>query len=100
LELSSKGLVQSIVVASKDRLCRFGIYLIKWQLEQNSVELVVLDTIDKTPEEEFTKDILAVLQVFACRWNGKRKYLIKNKKNQITIDVESNQTVTKMESHL
>jgi predicted site-specific integrase-resolvase len=98
LDLSNKGLVEQVVVASKDRLCRFGFDLLKWQFEQNSVKLMVLDTLDKSPEEEFTEDILAILQVFACRWNGKRRYFIKNKKNQIEIDIDSKETTRKLET--
>jgi putative resolvase len=100
LELSNKGLVQTVVVASKDRLCRFGFDLLKLQFEQSNVKLVVLDTIDKSPEDEFTEDILAILQVFACRWNGKRKYLVKNKKNQITVNIDPDKTVGELETLL
>lgn len=100
LDLSNKGLVESIVVTSKDRLCRFGFDLLEWQLEQNNVKLVVLDKTDKSPEEEFTEDILAVLQVFACRWNGKRRYTFKNKKDQVTVDITSDQTTSSLETHL
>lgn len=89
LTMSNKGLVEEVVVASKDRLCRFGFDLLKWQFEQCSVKLVVLDKIDKTPEQEFTEDILSILQVFACRWNGHRKYSVENKKNKITININS-----------
>lgn len=84
---SSRGEVDSIVVFSKDRLCRFGFELLEWQFIQNNTKLVVHEQVDKTPEEEFTEDILAILQVFACRWNGKRKYRIdKNKEIQIEVN--------------
>lgn len=91
LELSNKGEVNEIIISSKDRLCRFGFELIEWQFLQNNTKIVVLDQTDKTPEQEFTEDILAILQVFACRWNGKRKYKItnKNKKNQIEIELDT-----------
>ena len=91
LELSHKGLVEELVVASKDRLCRFGFELLQWLFTTNNVKLVVLDKSNKTKEEEFTEDILAILQVFACRWNGKRKYKcsIENQKNTITIDINA-----------
>lgn len=100
LEWSNNGLVDEIVVSSKDRLCRFGFELIEWQLLQNNTKIVVLDKTDKTPEQEFTEDILAVLQVFACRWNGKRKYTVRhpeNKENQIEIDINTNKNISKME---
>lgn len=86
LEQSNKGAVGEVVVFSKDRLCRFGFELLEWCFLQNDTKLVVQNKIDKTPEQEFTEDILAILQVFACRWNGKRKYRInENKEVQIEI---------------
>jgi predicted site-specific integrase-resolvase len=100
LDLSDKGLVDKVVVASKDRLCRFGYDLIKWQFEKSNVELLVLDQSDKSPEQEFTEDVLAILQVFACRWNGSRKYSIKNKKNSFEINIDSNKNVKRVERRL
>jgi predicted site-specific integrase-resolvase len=93
MENSNKGLVKSIVISSKDRLCRFGFELLEWQFLQNNTRLVVLEQIDKTPEQEFTEDILAILQVFACRWNGKRRYSLKNKESTIEIDVNSERNI-------
>jgi putative resolvase len=87
LEQSNRGLVSHVIVSSKDRLCRFGFELLEWQFLQNDTKLVVLENIDKTPEQEFTEDILAILQVFACRWNGKRRYNIENKKSTTEIDI-------------
>lgn len=82
------GRVEEIVVASKDRLCRFGTELIQWLCDKNNTKLIFLEQSDKSPEQEFTEDVLAILQVFACRWNGKRKYTInQGKKNKIVIDV-------------
>jgi predicted site-specific integrase-resolvase len=98
LEESNKGRVGQVVVASKDRLCRFGFELIEWLFLQNNTKLVVLEHIDKTQEQEFTEDILAILQVFACRWNGKRKYTNKNTQNQIATNINSKETINNMES--
>lgn len=96
LEESNNGKVTSIVIFSKDRLCRFGFELLQWQFSQNNTELLVHDKSDKTPEQEFSEDILAILQVFACRWNGKRKYRIdKDKEVQIEIKQSSEETSTK-----
>lgn len=87
LEKSNSGKVNEIVVFSKDRLCRFGYELLEWSFAQNNTKLVVHEQLDKSPEQEFTEDILAILQVFACRWNGKRKYRI-NKKQEVQIEVQ------------
>lgn len=82
MEQSNKGLVQEVLVSSKDRLCRFGFELIEWMFNENNTKIVVLERTDKSPEQEFTEDILSILQVFACRWNGKRRYTIKNEKDK------------------
>jgi predicted site-specific integrase-resolvase len=87
LRMSNKNEVGEIVVFSKDRLCRFGFELLQFQFSENDTKLVVYEQIDKSPEAEFTEDILAILQVFACRWNGKRKYKI-NKNTEIQIETK------------
>lgn len=87
LRLSNKGNVGEIVVFSKDRLCRFGFELLEFQFSENDTKLVVQNKIDKSPETEFSEDILAILQVFACRWNGKRKYKI-NKNTEVQIETK------------
>ena len=93
LKLSNKGEVGEIVVYSKDRLCRFGFELLQFQFSENSTKLVVYEQIDKSPEEEFSEDILAILQVFACRWNGKRKYKI-NKNTEVQIETKQSPETT------
>jgi putative resolvase len=87
LKMSNKNEVGEIVVFSKDRLCRFGFELLQFQFSENDTKLVVYEQIDKSPEAEFTEDILAILQVFACRWNGKRKYKI-DKNTEIQIEAK------------
>jgi len=96
LELSNRKCVKQIVVSSKDRLCRFGFELLQWQFAQNNTELLVLEQADKTPEQEFTEDILAILQVFACRWNSKRRYVVKNQENQVEININPEENVQNM----
>jgi predicted site-specific integrase-resolvase len=64
-------------VASKDRLARFGVELIEWICNQYGTKILVLDSNNKTQEIELSEDIMSILQVYCCRWNGKRRY--KNK---------------------
>jgi predicted site-specific integrase-resolvase len=87
LERVQNGTVQQIVVASKDRLCRFGYELIEQICRLHDTELLVLDQTDKTKEQEFTDDLLSIVQVFCCRWNGKRRYQTCIEKNQIEINI-------------
>lgn len=96
--LSNQNRINEIVVSSKDRLCRFGFELLHWQFLQNNTKILVLDQSSKTTEEQFTEDILAILQVFACRWNGKRSYNTKNttsksKKNKTQIELNSEENI-------
>lgn len=69
-----QGEVSSIVVASRDRLARFGFELIEWMCTEFGTKIVVLDTEDTTPESELGKDLMSIVQVYCCRWNGKRRY--------------------------
>lgn len=77
LGLVKQGKVSAIVVASRDRMARFGFELIEWMCTEFGTKIVVLDNEDTTPESELSKDLMAIVQVYCCRWNGKRRY--KNK---------------------
>ena len=63
-----------LVVAHRDRLCRFGLGTIQYLVEQNGGELVVLDKTVHSPSEELTADLLSILHVFSCRMPGLRRY--------------------------
>ncbi len=79
LERSSKGLVEEVVVAYRDRLCRFAFELLQWVFHCHGVKLVVCnETLDAqgsaNKHSELTEDLLAIINVFSCRVNGRRKY--------------------------
>ena len=74
LEQVQGGLVNEVVVAHKDRLARFGTELIEWILQRAGARLVVLDQAILSPTEEVTQDLMAIVHVFSCRLNGKRRY--------------------------
>lgn len=81
LERLLQGNSIKLVVAERDRLCRFGFELIDYLITKNGGEIVVLDQIECSPEGELVSDILSILHVFSCRVHGMRKY-----KNQIKED--------------
>lgn len=64
----------TLVVAHRDRLCRFGFELFEYMVEQNGGEILVLDDATYSPEQELTKDLLSILHVFSCRMHGLRRY--------------------------
>ena len=63
LGLVQAGLVSSVVVASRDRLARFGFELIEWICSQHSCKVVVLDCAPE--EEEHGEDLYTVVDGMA-----------------------------------
>lgn len=74
LRMSGQGRVRQVVVASRDRLCRFAFDLLEWFFGENSTELKVHFEEDQSKEQELSDDLLSIIQVFCCRRNGKRRY--------------------------
>jgi putative resolvase len=74
LEQSMSGRVEEVVVAHRDRLCRFGFELLEFIFSHNGTRLTVEDGALASPEQELAQDVLAILQVFSCRQQGKRRY--------------------------
>jgi putative resolvase len=87
LEAVQKGSVQTIVVASRDRLARFGFDLIKWLCDQHGTTIMVVSDDNSTPTEELGKDLLSIVQVYCCKWNGRRRY--KRKEEEIGVDTNA-----------
>ena len=75
LDKVHEGVVKEVVVAHKDRLARFGVELIAAELRRCGASLVILDQENDKPEgQELVEDLTAVVHVFSCRLNGKRRY--------------------------
>lgn len=82
LDLAMRGNISEVVVAHRDRLCRFGFELIEWIFERNNVKLSVLDGDDhKSPNEELADDILSIIHVYSCKQMGKRRYTVSKDKD-------------------
>jgi len=82
LELAKDGLLEEVVVAHRDRLCRFAFELVEHILELHQVKLLVLDKQEHSDEQEISEDILSILQVYICKQNGKRRYKTKSKSDK------------------
>ena len=74
LERAMRGDVKELVVAHRDRLCRFGFDLVEWIIEKNGGRVMVLDNLEVSPYTELTRDLLSILHVFSRRLHGLRKY--------------------------
>ncbi|WP_425311520.1 IS607 family transposase [Planktothrix rubescens] len=71
----------TIIVACRDRLCRFGFQLFEFMAEQNGGNIVVLENPIYCPETELTADLLSIIHVFSCRMHGLRSYSKKIKED-------------------
>lgn len=66
--------VQTIVVAHKDRLVRFGFDFIEWFCHQHGCEIVVLNNTYKSPHAELMDDFMAVMHCFSSKLYFLRRY--------------------------
>jgi putative resolvase len=79
LELAMSGQLEEIVVAHRDRLCRFAFELIEFILSKTKTKIIVLNSEDgKSSEQELADDVLSIIHVYSCRTLGKRRYRNKN----------------------
>lgn len=75
IKMGLKNELDEIVVAHKDRLCRFGFELIQFILmESSNCEIKILDNEKASPEKEIVNDLIQIITVFGARVNGLRKY--------------------------
>ena len=88
LDSAIKGDIDEVVVAHRDRLCRFAFDILEWILNRCGVQLLVLDqNQDESGDSELTDDILSIIHVYSCRKMGRRRYN-KNKKDTVLPDNE------------
>ena len=65
--------VDVIVVLYKDRLLRYGYELVEYFAKLNNVEIIVLDKVSKTSDQELVEDLIQIITVFSCRLQGRRR---------------------------
>lgn len=75
LDACLRGIVGEIVVAHRDRLCRFGFELIEYIVQKSGGKITVLDhDSNRSSEQELAEDLLSIVHVYSCRQMGKRSY--------------------------
>jgi excisionase family DNA binding protein len=84
IDYAIKGEIEVVVISYKDRLARFGYELIEKIIREYSKgEIKIINKKEEeTPQEEISKDILAIMNVYVAKVNGLRKYK-KNIKDEI-----------------
>jgi predicted site-specific integrase-resolvase len=66
------GNLGEVVIAHRDRLCRFGFDFIKLIIEKRGGKIVVLDDDkNKSSEQELAEDLLSIIHIYSCRQMGR-----------------------------
>lgn len=86
LDMAIQGEIDELVVTYRDRLSRFGYDQLEYIIKKYSGgKIIVLnEEVEKTPTEEITEDLVAIMNVYVAKVNGLRKHknkLIKNLKD-------------------
>lgn len=85
IDLAIKGKIEEVVVAYKDRLARFGFEMIENIINKYSKgKITVVNETKISIEEEITRDLIQIMNVFSAKVNGLRKYK-KNIKKELNI---------------
>jgi predicted site-specific integrase-resolvase len=69
-----EGKVSTIVVAHKDRLCRFAFDLVETLVNRSGTKILVANQPTLSPHQELVEDLLAIVHCFSCRLYGSRTY--------------------------
>lgn len=78
--------IDRIVILCKDRLLRFGFELIENLCGKYGVEIEIIDTTEKTEEQELFDDMIQIATVFSCHLKGKRADKAKKMIKELTKD--------------
>lgn len=74
IEDALSGKIEIIVIAHKDRLCRFAFDLIEQLLSKRGCQIVVANAESLSPQQELLEDLMAIVHCFSCRLYGRRSY--------------------------
>lgn len=85
LDACIQGNIGEVVVAHRDRLCRFAFDLIQAFIEKAGGKITVLDNEEGMSEnKELADDLMAIIHIFNCRQMGRRSYSRKIKNDENT----------------
>lgn len=66
--------VSTLIIAHKDRLCRFGFEFFEYFAKEHNCELIVVNQPSLSPQEEIVEDMLSIVHTFSSRLYGLHKY--------------------------
>lgn len=66
--------VTTLVIAHKDRLCRFGFEFFEYFAKEHNCELIVVNQPSLSPQEEIVEDMRSIVHTFSGRLPGLEKH--------------------------
>lgn len=63
---------EKVVILYKDRLLRFGFDLIETIAAIHNCKIEIVDTTQKSEQQELVEDLVQIITVFSCKLQGKR----------------------------
>ncbi len=74
VEDALSGKIKTIIVAHKDRLCRFAFEFIEQLLNKRGCQIIVANAESLSPQAELCDDLMAIIHCFSGRLYGSRSY--------------------------
>lgn len=68
------GEIETLIIAHKDRLVRFGFEWFEWLCGEYNTKILIINDDKLSPEEEMCTDLMSIIHVFSSRLYGLRKY--------------------------
>lgn len=69
-----KGEIEKIYITYKDRFVRFGFDWFERFCNHYNCEIVIINNLETSPQQELIEDLISIIHVFSCRIYGLRKY--------------------------
>ncbi len=91
IDMITNSEVEKVVILYKDRLIRSGYELIENLCEKFGTTIEIIDTTEKTGEQELVEDMIQIVTVFSARLQGKRA----NKAKKMIKEILENATSKK-----
>lgn len=75
LDSCLQGTIGEVVIAHRDRLCRFAFELVEGIIKKAGGSIKVIGTDkDRSEQDELAEDLLSIIHIFNCRQMGRRNY--------------------------
>ena len=68
---------EKVVILYKDRLLRFGFELIETIAAIHGCKIEIVDTTQKSEQQELVEDLVQIITIFSCKLQGKRAHKAK-----------------------